>query len=209
MQDTESSLDAAAAHEDDGEVSQQGAEDRIGEDVRSLRKAKRMTLAELASRIDRSIAYLSKLERGLTRPSITELNAISAALDIKINFFFHETTARKPSERRMVVRKAERRKLNFAAGVTDFLLSPNLDGPLELLKSVFEPGAGSGDVAYSHEGDEAGVVLSGTLEFWVGDDHFTVEEGDSFSFKSSIPHRYRNPGSVEAVVIWVITPPSY
>lgn len=184
-------------------------DDRIGEDIRGLRKAKRLTLAELAIRINRSVAYLSKLERNLTKPSITELKALSVALGVKINFFFHETEARDPSERRMVVRKADRRRLKFGAGITDYLLSPGLDGPLEVLMSVFEPGASSGDTPYVHDGDEAGVVLSGTLEFWVGDDHFSVDEGDSFSFKSSLPHRYRNPGAVEARVIWIVTPPSY
>lgn len=181
--------------------------ERIGEDIRGLRKAKRMTLADLSERIGRSVAYLSKLERNLTKPSVTELQAISVALGVKINFFFHETSA--STHRKMVVRKADRRKLSYADGVTDYLLSPSLEGELEMLMSVFEPGSGSGETGYFHEGEEAGVVLSGELEFWVGDEHFVVEEGDSFSFKSSVPHRYRNKGKVQAVVIWVVTPPSY
>jgi mannose-6-phosphate isomerase-like protein (cupin superfamily) len=44
---------------------------------------------------------------------------------------------------------------------------------------------------------------------WIGDDCFVLNEGDSFSFPSTTPHRYRNPGDTEAVVIWAITPPSY
>jgi hypothetical protein len=24
-----------------------------------------------------------------------------------------------------------------------------------------------------------------------------------------LPHRYRNPGTIETVVVWAITPPSY
>lgn len=184
-------------------------DDRIGEDIRGLRKAKRLTLADLASRIDRSVAYLSKLERNLTKPSITELKAISAALGVKISFFFHETEEQNPSERRMVVRKADRRRLNYGDGITDYLLSPTLDGPLELLMSEFEPDSSSGVEPYRHEGDEAGVVIQGELEFWVGDDHFIVKAGDSFSFNSSLPHRYRNSGKVKTVVLWVITPPSY
>lgn len=182
-------------------------DERIGEDIRGLRKAKRMTLADLSQRIDRSVAYLSKLERNLTKPSVTELQAISAVLGVKINFFFHETNA--GTHRKMVVRKAARRKLSYADGVTDYLLSPSLEGELELLMSVFEPGSGSGETSYSHEGEEAGVVLSGALEFWVGDEHFVCEEGDSFSFKSSVPHRYTNNGAMQTVVIWVVTPPSY
>ncbi|MDM0031774.1 XRE family transcriptional regulator [Variovorax sp. J22P271] len=182
-------------------------DERIGEDIRGLRKARRMTLADLSRRIGRSVAYLSKLERNLTKPSVAELQALGEALGVKINFFFHETNA--ASHRKMVVRKADRRKLSYADGVTDHLLSPSLEGELELLMSVFEPGSGSGETSYFHEGEEAGVVLAGALEFWVGDEHFVCEEGDSFSFKSSVPHRYRNNGAVQTVVIWVVTPPSY
>ncbi|MNR67568.1 DNA-binding transcriptional repressor PuuR [compost metagenome] len=58
-------------------------------------------------------------------------------------------------------------------------------------------------------GHEAGVVLKGKLELWIGEQHFTLEEGDSFSFASSTPHRYRNPGDTQTELIWVVTPPSY
>ncbi|CAI8913230.1 hypothetical protein EMIT0P100_20745 [Pseudomonas sp. IT-P100] len=34
-------------------------------------------------------------------------------------------------------------------------------------------------------------------------------EGDSFSFSSQEPHRCGNPEDVDAVVTWVITPPSF
>jgi mannose-6-phosphate isomerase-like protein (cupin superfamily) len=71
-----------------------------------------------------------------------------------------------------------------------------------------EPGADSGE-AYDHAGDEAGVVIRGVLELWVGDQFFTLEEGDSFSFPSTTPHRYRNPGNGNTELFWVVTPPSY
>ncbi|BBU44885.1 hypothetical protein PPTS312_28000 [Pseudomonas putida] len=63
--------------------------------------------------------------------------------------------------------------------------------------------------SYSHEGEEAGYLLSGSFELWVGERHFQLGEGDSFSFSSQEPHRYGNPGEVDAVVIWVITPPTF
>lgn len=52
-------------------------------------------------------------------------------------------------------------------------------------------------------------MLSGQFELWVGDRHFVLDAGDSFSFASSEPHRYGNPGKVETRVIWVITPPTF
>ncbi|MDH5411443.1 MAG: cupin domain-containing protein, partial [Alphaproteobacteria bacterium] len=47
------------------------------------------------------------------------------------------------------------------------------------------------------------------LELWIDGERFLLSEGDSFNFPSSAPHRYRNPGEIESVVIWSITPPSY
>ncbi len=73
--------------------------------------------------------------------------------------------------------------------------------------STIEPGADSGD--YSHDGAEAGVVVAGTLDLWIGGQHFRLEEGDSFAFSSSSVHRCSNPGKDAAKVIWVITPPHY
>ncbi len=110
----------------------------------------------------------------------------------------------------MVVRKANRRKLGYGnLGGTDYLLTPGLDGQLELLLSKFQPGGSCGDEPYTHRGEEAGLVIAGRLEMWVGDRHFILEEGDSFNFPSTTPHRYRNACDRETVVVWAITPPSY
>jgi mannose-6-phosphate isomerase-like protein (cupin superfamily) len=61
----------------------------------------------------------------------------------------------------------------------------------------------------SHDGEEAGILMSGQLEIWIDGKNFLLGQGDSFAFKSTLPHRYQNPGPTEAVVIWAITPPSY
>ena len=51
--------------------------------------------------------------------------------------------------------------------------------------------------------------MSGQLELWIDGKLFHLNQGDSFAFKSTLPHRYRNVGTTDAVVIWSITPPSY
>ena len=93
--------------------------------------------------------------------------------------------------------------------MTDELLVPTLGGRLGLLMCTLAPGASSGAEPYSHEGDEAGLLLSGTLEIEVGGGAFMLHAGDSFGFQSSRPHRYRNPGDSAAVIVWAMTPPSF
>ena len=180
----------------------------IGRDIRGLRKARGVTLAGLAEASGLSVGYLSLLERDRATPSIKALHAVSRALGVTISWFF-EANDVPEEERDLIVRRARRRRLDYSAGVVDELLSPNLTGALELLSCRFPPGASSGEEPYAHFGEESGVVIRGRLELWVDGRTVTLEAGDSFGFKSELPHRYRNPGPDETEVIWAITPPSY
>lgn len=183
--------------------------DRIGGEIRDLRKARRLTLKELAERTGLSVGYLSEVERGIASPNVKSLHDIAAALGVTISWFFHAADAAEPGEHVVFVRHDKRRQVAFSNGIIDELLSPHLRGKLELLLSRFPPGASSGPDPYTHEGEEAGIVIRGRLELWVGAQRLLLEEGDSFGFESTIPHRYCNTGDSEAVVIWAITPPSY
>lgn len=181
----------------------------IGEKIRLLRKSRQVTLKDLAEGTTLSIGYLSQVERNLSSPSVNVLRDIAIALGVNISWFFEAPEQSPAGEERFIVRKNNRRRLRFRSGITDSLLTPNLNGQIELLLSRFEPGASSGEEPYTHNGEEAGVVMAGQLELWIGGECFLLQEGDSFNFPSSAPHRYRNPGESESVVIWSITPPSY
>ena len=180
----------------------------IGAQLRELRQMKGLTLKGVAEAAGISVGYLSQLERNHSRLPIGVLKKISDVLGVHMNWFFQQQVAGDPGERDIVVRAGNRRSMSFTGlGITEELLSPNLSGPLELLLSTIAPGADSED--YSHDGAEAGLVLSGTLELWVAGRHFTLQEGDSFAFKSTEVHRCANPADTPTRVLWVITPPHY
>jgi transcriptional regulator with XRE-family HTH domain len=181
----------------------------MGQSVRELRVAKEMTLQELSVGTNLSVGYLSQVERGLSVPSVSALRMIANTLDVTVSWFFRPSEKDTESEGAYIVRAQERRKLRFESGITDELLSPNLAGALELLVSRFPPGSASGTQPYTHRGEEAGLVIEGMLELWIETEKFLLQTGDSFSFQSTKPHRYRNPSKREAVVLWVITPPTY
>jgi transcriptional regulator with XRE-family HTH domain len=181
----------------------------VGDEIKGLRKARRMTLAQLALQSGLSVGHLSQIERGLSTPSIKALHGISRALDVNISWFFSNSEPGPPEERDFIVRQSRRRQIRFDGGISDYLLTPSLQSDLELLMSTFAPGATSGSLPYTHDGEEAGIVMSGELDVWIDGKCFRLGQGDSFCFKSSLPHRYLNPGSIDTVVIWAITPPSY
>ena len=182
----------------------------VGQRVRELRKAKRMTLKELAIASRLSSGYISLIERDLCTPSIKALHDIATALEISISWFFPDPIAGdNEPEAQIIVRVGKRRVLRFGNGIRDELLCPSLSGELELLSSFFEPGATSGDSPYAHESEEAGVVMQGQLDLWVDGVLYELQQGDSFHFDSRKPHRYTNSGNTETQVIWAITPPTY
>jgi transcriptional regulator with XRE-family HTH domain len=184
------------------------AEAPVGGRIRELRKAQGRTLSDVATAVGISVSYLSQIERDVSRLPIGVLKDVAAALGVHMNWFFHGGEPGPVDERDVIVRAANRRNLTFTGlGISEELLSPNLAGPLELLISTIRPGADS--EFYTHDGAEAGLVMQGTLELWVGERHFRLPEGDSFAFPSTEPHRCANRGKRPVKVLWVITPPHY
>ncbi|WP_293575732.1 XRE family transcriptional regulator [Phaeobacter sp.] len=181
----------------------------VGLRMRELRKAKGLTLKQLAERTGLSVGYLSQLERQDADPSVRSLNVIGKALGVGINWFFPDPEDEADPERDIVVRATRRRALRFDSGVRDELLSPSLSGQLEMILTTLAPGASSGDTLYSHKGEEGGYVVEGILELTVEDQVMQLTAGDSFRFASTRPHRYHNPGTGPTVLVWAVTPPHY
>ena len=181
----------------------------IGTRMRELRKARGLTLKQLAAETGLSIGYLSQLERQDADPSVRALSVIGTALGVGVNWFFPDPVEEQDPDADLVVRADRRRTLRFSSGVRDELISPSLSGQLEMIVTTFDPGAGSGEDLYAHKGEEAGFIVEGQLEVTVGDRVVTLGPGDTVQFPSTTPHRYHNPGPEKTVMIWAVTPPHY
>jgi transcriptional regulator with XRE-family HTH domain len=179
---------------------------RLGEAVRRLRDARGYSMKRLADDAGVSESFISQIERGVANPSVASLRRIAEALATSVAALFNN-----PSEARKLVKVSDRARLTHPKRKwEDYLLTPTAARNLQVILSVIEPGGGSGDEPYSHDSDEeCVVVLKGEMEFRVGDESFVLEEGDSLTFESRIPHWNRNSGDSKAEVLWVITPPSY
>lgn len=179
----------------------------IGQTIHRFREERQLSLKDLAARSGLTQSFLSQVERGLTSPSVASLRKIAQAFGAPLAALFQGPS---PQANHVVRRGQRRQLLHPGRQWRDELLTPNLQGKLQVIWSIIEPGGGSGDEPYAHDSDEECVViLRGQLEFWVGPDHYTLEQGDSIVFESRIPHRNINPGPERAEVLWITTPPSY
>jgi DNA-binding transcriptional MerR regulator/quercetin dioxygenase-like cupin family protein len=175
----------------------------LGPQLRRMRERKRLNLAEAARRAGVSPGFLSAVERSLANASVATLQRLAMSYGTTVMELFQTA----PHDRRLVT-PAERRVLEVHNGVRMELLSFGAPMLQSMLFRV-APLAGS-EGAYSHQGEEFIYMVSGTLEVWLDElECFVLREGDSFWFPSTHAHRWFNPGSVDAVLLWINTPPTF
>ena len=164
----------------------------LAADIRALRKARGLTLAEIALKLGRSVGWVSQIERGLSVPSLGDLRALADLFGVPVSLFFaHDAPL--AAERGVVVRGARRRALGTSeSGLVEELLSPDLGGSFEMLRCEFAPG----------------YVVSGLFDIEIDGTWHQLTAGDSFRFAGK-PFRWRNRGAVPAIVVWVVSPPVY
>ncbi len=195
-------LDTADFVADVGEVP-------VGHLIRDLRKAKRITLVDLAERIGRSLGYVSQVERGISEVSITTLKEIADALEVQISWFFQGGSTAPLEERDLVVRRGQRKQLNFArTGVTEELLSPHMRGASLMILGTFDPAASTGAPS-EREAEESGLVLEGTLTVEIDGQVIKLETGDSFVIPAGAKRTCKNLANKRCVVAWCLVPAIY
>ncbi|WP_338549097.1 helix-turn-helix domain-containing protein [Roseovarius phycicola] len=64
---------------------------QLGEDLRGLRRAQGLTLDDLAVASGKSVSFISKIERGQARPSVTTLQELAGALGVPVGWFLKQT----------------------------------------------------------------------------------------------------------------------
>jgi len=206
----------------------------LGGRIRELRLARNYRILDLAKMTGLTSSMISQVERGGISPSIDTLKKIANTLEVSVGYFFEdekapdlaltspkslaaETTVSydqlRPDlnivEISPVVHENQRKILSPGKGVNFYLLNPNLDGPIEFIYNVYEPGSGTGKGLYSHPGSECGLILEGELVVTILDKEYRLQKGDSITFDSAKPHSKRNEGKIPCICVWANTPPYF
>lgn len=179
----------------------------LGGKIRKLRKARGKSLADIAQAIDRSVSFISQIERGRSQPSIGDLRSIAQILGLPLGWFFLTDTVPQEESGR-VVRAAARQMLGSRGdGLLEELLSPDIGGAFETFLSTFKAGAKMSQLTL-RDTEEEGYIVKGSLDLWIGKKLFHLHMGDSFRIVRE-PFRWSNPTQTDTVAVWVISPPTY
>ena len=180
----------------------------VGVRLQSIRKLKGLSQRELAKRAGVTNSTISMIEKNSVSPSISSLKKVLAGIPMSLVEFF-SLEADQDNQGQVVYRAGELIDISDGAVTMKLVGKAHPSRALAFLDETYPVGADTGDEMYSHEGEEAGMLVEGRLELTVGSEVFILEPGDSYYFESSRPHRFRNPFDAPARLISATTPANF
>lgn len=183
----------------------------IGKKVRIIRQQKSLKLYEIAKKAGVSKSLLSKIENSRSVPSLPVLISIIEALEVDLASFFDglEMNENTPY---LHVKKADylvTKKEDSVGFLYRHILSKPASGLIvEAVLLELKPSSRRKKV--TTDGFEFKYVLSGRVDYYLGEDIVVMETGDSLFFDGRIPHVPVNPYDEVCImlVVYLLSPPS-
>ncbi|NAX22236.1 cupin domain-containing protein [Vibrio sp. V39_P1S14PM300] len=178
----------------------------IGSRFRALREQAGLSQRELAKRAGVTNGFISQIENNAVSPSVASLSKLLSKIPSSMAEFF-SVDDHQPEQ--FYARKEEQPEIGRGAISYRQVGHYHQDRHIGMLRETLSPGADTGEEMLSHEGQECGVIVEGQLELTVGDEVTLLNVGDSYYFDSNRPHRFRNIGEVDCVLISANSPASF
>ena len=161
----------------------------IGRQVRTLRKRLNLTVANVAKQAQLSSGMLSKIENGLTSPSLATLNALANALHVPVTSLFRgyeeqrDVTYIKNGEGLPIERRGS------GAGHQYQLLGHTIGKPYTIEPYVITISDKSAVFPiFQHAGMELIYMLEGKVNYRHANKIYSMEPGDTLFFDAESSH---------------------
>lgn len=178
---------------------------QISNRIKERRREKNITVQELADRANVSKGLISQIENSRTIPSLIVLIDIIKALEIDLNVFFKDIKTN--PDQPLVIIKTKQEYDSFekeeAIGFHyNRIFSQSINkGTVDIVLLELEPDANRPMV--QTEAFEYKYFLEGVVEYYIGDETFILNAGDSMLFDGRIPHTPKNAGKTKAIMLVV------
>ena len=161
----------------------------IGHRLKAIRTRLGLSQRHLARVTGVANATISQIEAARLNPTVSMLKKVLDGIPMSLSEFFADDFQ---AVDRIFFRAEELTEI-ADGGVSFRQVGANLHNKaIQLIKECYQPGAGTGRHAITHEGEECGIVLSGRLEVTVADETAVLRAGDAYYFRSDQPHQFRN-----------------
>jgi transcriptional regulator with XRE-family HTH domain len=178
----------------------------VGGHLRTVRVMYGLSQRELAKRAGVTNGTISLIEQNRVSPSISSLKKVLDGIPMSLAEFFTLDLNASPQ---VFYGREELTDLGDGNVALRLVAAKRANRAMTILHERYRPGADTGADMLSHKGEEGGIVVSGKIELTVGGQTRILNAGDAYYFQSSVPHRFRNPGSEPCEIISAATPPTF
>jgi transcriptional regulator with XRE-family HTH domain len=149
-------------------------------------------MRELAAKAGVSQPFLSKVENGLSTPSISTLYKVAHALGVPAQDLLPRATM--PTDVDRAGGGSTTRSVEDDAGALSTLLTGGPGRLVEARSLTLQSSRTDGEW-FEHEGEDFLYVVSGLMDVEFGDGRIErLGPDESLWFRSTVPHRWRNAG---------------
>jgi transcriptional regulator with XRE-family HTH domain len=168
---------------------------RVAANLRNRRKAKGLSLDQLATASGVSRAALSQIETLKSNPSLSVLWKIAVGLGIPFSELLGD---RRPGAN--LLRRGDSQVLRSADGRMESrpVAPPGFSREVEMYELRLAGRSSHASEAHAPGTSELIIVLAGLLRMHVGEERYELGPGDSLAFPADRPHVYENPAGSEA-----------
>ena len=161
----------------------------IGQQVRGFRKQLNMTVVEVGKQANLSPGMLSKIENGLTSPSLATLKALSHALNVPVTSFFRKYEEERDASYVPAGQGLTIERRGTRAGHQYHLLGHTV-GKQVFVEPYMITLTKQSDVfpLFQHQGCEFIHMLEGVVLYRHASRTYTLNPGDSLFFDADAPH---------------------
>ncbi|HVC01762.1 MAG TPA: cupin domain-containing protein [Steroidobacteraceae bacterium] len=178
----------------------------VGAHLRAVRQMYGLSQRELAKRAGVTNGLISLIEQNRVSPSVSSLKKVLDGVPMALADFFTLDLALQPQ-----VFFPKEELAQIGTGRVDLRLvgSGLAKRGMSILHELYEPGADTGEEMLTHGGEEGGVVVRGRIDLTVGGETRTLNAGDAYYFRSTLPHRFRNSSRESCEIVSASAPPTF
>jgi transcriptional regulator with XRE-family HTH domain len=179
---------------------------QISNKIKEKRKAKGITIQELADKAAVSKGLISQIENNRTVPSLLVLINIIRSLNLDMNEFFNEIGAPQQNSRVIIKQQADYQVFEKEAArgfLYKRVLTKNVKNyPVDIVILELKKGARRSQMVKT-DAYEYKYILQGTVEYQIENEKHILQEGDSLFFDGRLGHRPANVGEGDAKILVV------
>jgi transcriptional regulator with XRE-family HTH domain len=185
-------------------------EEIIANNIKKLRKKRKITLDKLAGLTGLTKGYLSKIERSNKAPPYSTLNKIAHALGVDAPFLLDENPRDTKGVKISFTRRAKGKGIKSVGSLAEGSLygygyeALAFDKPGKNMEPFIIEPAFDDEATFQHEGEEFMYVLEGKHELIYGGERYIMRKGDCVYFDAAVPHTGRSLGKSKAKLLAVM-----